>query len=227
MSDNDKLASEVASNPAGPLGDRPEVVRVKPQSTRWFGRSDRRLFRVLAVLAPFATAFPFLLHVSDWINGQPIRVASSGEVVLPNILPRLPRLELYDPSATIFLKDPTAGERLAAMMPSLLNVLAVTVVSLLLIRISRDIARGYAFSAGNITRVRVLGFLVAWWGVLYSLMTAQIQSWLMGGVSGVKFETSIDTTVMWLAIGVGFSLSMLSQAFTVGRDLADEASEAI
>ena len=184
-------------------------------------RADRVVMRLLLVLAGVAMGLQWVVGpLYSWITGgalllSSVPAASSDPVTLGS------GVRVDQTTYDLLLSDPTAGERLVALLPGLV-LLGVTLGGIRVAwGILRDLAAGELFVRRNVTRLRVLGvLLILGWG-LAVLADGAIGPILVAdrldGPSAVTLTLSVPAVLAGLAVAV------VAEALAAGVALREDA----
>ncbi len=183
-------------------------------------RADRVVMRLLLVLAGVAMGLQWVVGpLYSWITGgalllSSVPAASSDPATLGS------GVRVHQTTYDLLLADPTAGERLVALLPGLV-LLGVTVGGIWVAwGILRDLAAGELFVRRNVTRLRVLGvLLILGWG-LAALADGAIGPILVADRLDGPFAVTLTLSVP--AVLAGLAVAVVAEALAAGVALRED-----
>lgn len=186
---------------------------------RWDGMVLRGALWLIVVLGVGANV---VQPVVAWVRGDALSVSYPGEITVPE----LDRVgTAYDNGVyDVAVANPTDWQRLADLAPGVLMALLIAAVVVLLQRVLRHIVTGEPFAPGQVTRLRLVAFLLGL-GVPIVLATEFVAGGvLLGSVDLGGMDISAAINFPWLMLTAGMVVALLAEAFKSGAGLRDDVS---
>ena len=191
-----------------------------------FDRYDYGAARALLLGAVVvAPAVLVALPVLAWASGDPVTWTVLVDDAAPTGGPAVGDQvrAVWDGVATVTVDDPTAGLRWATLLPSLVLAVATVLVAWSLLGLVRTIQRGASFTAGAVTRLRVVAvtLLLAPW--LHAAASGLADSLVLERALGGPQGLSVAVGGMSLAVSaLGLAVGAVGEAFRQGVALRDD-----
>ncbi len=182
---------------------------------RW-DRSDQYALEITLWLVPFLGALALLGPLRNALRGGPLAVSAP----LPESVVRAAGVR--DVTGTVTLPDAALGQHLLAMLPLALTILLVTVAVVLLLGVARALRRGDPFQPANVTRLRLLGLLIALGGIGAPWVRDTTRNTLLDGVALAGHTLPITFEIQLWPLLVGALVAFLSGVYARGARLRDD-----
>lgn len=162
---------------------------------------------VVEPLAGWATGAPLTPQVETAVTVPPLDAAGVG----------------YGPASyAVDAADPSAGQRLLALLPGMLMAGLVVLSCWCIVLLLRTVASGDPFHPLNVTRLRVVaGALVVGAPVVYLLRVVS-DAVVLGGLDLGGLDVLFTLDLPWLPMLAGLVVAMLAEAFKAGSRLRDD-----
>ena len=186
-----------------------------------FDRTDRwGLVALLALVAVAGIMAWVVAPVAAWLGGDGIAL----ELLSPVVVPELDAAGVAHGPATyeVTLEHPTAGQRLLALAPGLLGAALVVAACWLVVRVMRGIAAGDPFEPRNVSRLRMVGALLAFGAPAVFFLEMVARGALLGSMDLGGLEPASLLSVPWEAVVAGMVVALLAEAFKAGSRLRDD-----
>ena len=158
--------------------------------------------------------------MADWVTGAPLTPLVDTAVTVPPL--DAAGIGYGQASYAVDAVDPSAGQRLFALVPGLLVAVLVVLSCWCIVLLLRTVAAGDPFDPLNVTRLRVvagalvLGVPVAY--VLEVVSDAMVLTSLDVGGLDITFLLEIP----WVPMVAGMVVAMVAEAFKAGSRLRDD-----
>jgi len=186
---------------------------------RWDGMALRFVLWLIVAMGVGANV---VQPIVTWVRGGSLSVSYPGTITVPE-LDRVGTAYgngVYD----VVIDDPTPWQRVADLVPGVLMSLLIVWVVVLLQRVLRHIVAGEQFAAGQVTRLRLVAFLLGL-GVPLVFATEFIAGGvLLGSVDLGGMNIIADVAFPWLMLAAGMVVALLAEAFKSGAALRDDVS---
>ncbi len=182
---------------------------------RW-DRSDQYALEITLWLVPFLGALALLGPLRNALRGGPLAVSAP----LPESVVRAAGVR--DVTGTVTLPDAALGQHLLAMLPLALTILLVTVAVVLLLGVARGLRRGDPFQPANVTRLRLLGLLIALGGIGAQWVRDTTRNTLLDGVALAGYAMPIALEIQLWPVLAGALVAFLSEVYARGARLRDD-----
>ncbi len=165
------------------------------------------------------------LPLWDWLRGNPlVGVVDTGSVDTP--LPE--SLAAAEPGATLTwdgvvqlqIADPSAGLRLAALLPSLLVAALAVAIAVTLHRLIGAAEAGRPFAPATTRSLRTVGWLIFAGALLLPMIGGFADSLLILDAIDEQVSASYSLSLGWVALGL--LVLLLAEIFRIGSRLADD-----
>ena len=186
-----------------------------------FDRFDRwGLVVLLGAVALGAILAGVVEPVADWVTGAPLTPLAESAVIVPPL--EAAGVGYGQATYAVDAADPSAGQRLLALLPGLLLAVLVVLACWCIVLLLRTVASGDPFDPLNVTRLRVVaGALVLGAPVAYVLQVFS-DAMVLGGLDVTGLDTTFTLEIPWLPMLAGLVVAMLAEAFKTGSRLRDD-----
>lgn len=186
---------------------------------RWDGVALRV---VLWLIVAFGIGANVVQPIVTWVRGGSLSVSYPGKITVPE----LDRVgTAYDNGVyDVVVDDPTVWQRMADLVPGVLMALLIVGCVVLLQRVLRHIVAGEPFAPGQVTRLRLVAFLLGL-GMPIVIATEFVAGGVLLGsvdLGGMNIIAAIDFP--WLMLAAGMVVALLAEAFKSGAALRDDVS---
>lgn len=196
-------------------------------------RNDQSIVRTLMVFVALLSAVPVVHLIVDWIGGKPLRFTTVAVVDPPAVDD--PALAdgvhgVYTGEAAFTIDAPSAGQRLAQLVPGLVTCLVAVACLLLVMRLLRNVRGDDLFRSSSRRITRTLGLILFCYGLFQPfirlLAAIAITTPMHGGQFAVAGRLDLATNFdagAWWPVAVGLVVGVVGEVvFSRGRELADE-----
>ena len=184
---------------------------------RW-SRTDQVGLEALLGAVVGIAALGLAPRVVAAVRDEPVRLTTD----LPEGLVR-PVADVEAPlTGTVVLQDPSAGQQLLALLPGLLEVLAVAVGAWLLLGVVRALREGDPFTPGSARRLTWLAVLVGSAGVGVQLVEDLTRNALLSHVDALGDHLGTSFTLPFWPLIAALLLAFLAEVFSRGSALRAE-----
>jgi hypothetical protein len=165
---------------------------------------------------------PITLNTQVSVAGAPVMVdADQGTV---DSVTGGPPVEVDGPfTGTLYLWEPSTGQRLAWLLPGLVGAALVIGVLALLLKMARALRQSDPFTPANARRMTVIAWLVAVGGMAVQVLAIWSRWWLIDGTSAKGIAVH-DWGVSFLPLFAGIGLAFLAAIFRAGTRLRDDVA---
>lgn len=189
---------------------------------RWnWDRSDDVALRVVIVVGVLAAAWGAAGPLRDWLTGGPLIWHGLVAQQAPAPVGVVDGVTVAFGGAVRWeIAQAGAGLRLIALLPGLVDLIAVAAAAILLWRLLDQLRRDEPFSALAVRVTRGLAIGAAGWLVLKPLSHAAAEVWITGPLRTDGFEYVFGVQPGWLIMlaGVG-ALGVVSEILRRGAKL--------
>jgi len=193
------------------------------KSTTFFSRGDYLATKVLLLLSAAAYVVVALVPgLVGWASGAALVVPGATSAPGPVIDEPTPGVVgRWTDQAEWTVGAPTAGQRLAALLPALVTAVLLVGALVILWRLVSTTQRGVPFDRRSVTQLRVLGVLVLAYGLLEVFGRPAVLLAVFWDGLGPSIAYSFDLTTAFPFV-VGFLVLVLAESFRVGLGLRDD-----
>lgn len=183
-----------------------------------FDRSDRWGLLSLLALVTLAAAWSGVIGpVIAWARGDAIPLELFSKVTVPELDAAGVSHGLG--SYPVDLADPSAGQRVLALVPGLLTTALVAAACWLVIRIMGTIAAGDPFEPVNVKRLRGLAALLLFGTAIVFFAQLAVSGALLGSMDLGGLAPGFMFSIPWLSLVAGMVVALLAEAFRAGAAL--------
>jgi DUF2975 family protein len=204
--------TEPAAGAGRPAGGRPK------RDPLAFDRFDRwGLAFLLGAVALGAILAGVVEPLADWATGAPLTPQVESAVTVPPL--DAAGVGYGTASYAVDAADPSAGERLLALLPGILMAGLVVLSCWCIVLLLRTVASGDPFDPLNVTRLRVVaGALVVGAPVVYLLQVVS-DAVVLGNLDLGGLDVPFTLDLPWVPMLAGLVVAMLAEAFKTGSRL--------
>lgn len=188
-----------------------------------FDRWDATALRVvLWLIVATGIGANVVQPIVTWVQGDSLSVSYPGKITVPE-LDRVGTAYgsgVYD----VVVDDPTLWQRVTDLAPGVLMALLILGVVVLLQRVLQRIVAGEPFAPGQVTRLRLVAFLLGLGMPIVLAIEFVAGGVLLGSVDLGDMDLIAEVDVPWLMLAAGMVVALFAEAFKSGAGLRDDVS---
>lgn len=189
-----------------------------------FSRGDYLATKVLLVVAAvLVSAVSLLPGLLAWVRGRPLQVTGQDPTgAPPPEVPGAPGVVGRRTGEVVWsVLDPSAAQRLVALVPAVLTALVVVGAAVVLWRLVVTTQQGRPFDRRAVRRLRVLGVLVLVYAVVATFADPFVLLAVLWSVQAPLVAFTLDLSGL-LPLVLALVLLVLAESFRVGLRLRDD-----
>ena len=183
-----------------------------------FDRFDRwGLVFLLGAVALGSILYGVVEPVADWVTGAPLTPLADTAVTVPPL--DAAGIGYGPASYAVDAVDPSAGQRLLALVPGLLMAVLVVLSCWCVVLLLRTVASGDPFDPVNVTRLRIIAGALVLGVPVASVLQVVSDATVLGSLDVAGLDTTFTLEIPWVPMLAGLVVAMLAEAFKAGSRL--------
>ncbi len=183
-----------------------------------FDRFDRwGLVFLLGAVALGSILYGVVEPVADWVTGAPLTPLADTAVTVPPL--DAAGIGYGPASYAVDAVDPSAGQRLLALVPGLLMAVLVVLSCWCVVLLLRTVASGDPFDPVNVTRLRIIAGALVLGVPVASVLQVVSDATVFGSLDVAGLDTTFTLEIPWVPMLAGLVVAMLAEAFKAGSRL--------
>ena len=195
---------------------------MKPSTS--FSRGDYLATKVLLVVtAVVVSTLSLLPGLVAWARGRPLQVTGQDPTAGPAPeVPGAPGVVGRRTNEVVWsVLDPSAGQRVVALVPAVITTVVVVVAAVVLWRLVVTTQRGRPFDGRAVRQLRVLGVLVLAYACVATFADPLVLLAVFWSVQAPLVGFTLDLSGLFPLV-VALLLLVLAEGFRVGSRLHDD-----